>query len=790
MKVYPIGKTLLLASFFLGSSLLGSASANINYHSKVVTIKNTSNVSEQFNLVQERVLNIVPKPLSVKQISGKDFSIERSTIIYYSPKLLKQAEYLQEVLSGSTGYDLKMVSIEKKAVKKLSKLHDAIILVLGPTTLSNNVDESYSMKVNNKQVRVVANDASGAFYGIQTMLQLLPAQVYDEIRHKDIAWDIAPVEIKDAPNRPWRGMMLDVARYFYDKEFVKKYIDMMAMYKLNKLQFHFIDDSGWRLEIKKYPRLTEIGAWAGTDTHRLGGYYTQEDMREIIEYASVRGVEIIPEIEFPAHMLSAVVAYPELSCEGKQHQMPEQHFISRDLLCVGKESSMKFLKDVLDETIELFPSKYINIGGDEAVYTKWKKCPYCQELMKKEGLTDVSQLQGWLTNQVAHMMKAKGRTVVGWEEIIERGKVDEEVVAMVWHNLNDTLKVKKSGHKAVLIPATHNYFDFPESSTPGELKAATWMPPISLEKTYSMPVNDYSAQSTTLGVQACFWSDQFIHGTILQELPYLNENRSENYAEYLTFPRLLALSEVAWGSEKERNFDDFRNRLRTQYPRLDYKKCHYRVPEPIIANRTANSDGSFTYVLESPVEGAEIRYRLDGSYPNVHSPIYTEPLIVKDTADIRAMTVVSPRQYSLPLYSAPDYSAYKKYGKFTAKWKSGQIRSDSAIWDFDCTGKISGNGEYEITFINQKGLNEIKLSGLKVFKRDELVAEDDKEFIITTEDVLSTRSPHIKIYPNSAVATFNVNIDSFEAGTPFTIEIETLGFGGDDSRGLVFIRKK
>lgn len=230
-------------------------------------------------------------------------------------------------------------------------------------------------------------DKGGVFYGIQTLLQLFPAEIYSSQRQKGVDWTAPAVSVFDAPERPWRGMMLDVARYFFDKEFVKKYIDMMAMYKLNKLQFHLIDDSGWRLEIKKYPRLTEIGAWAGPDTHRLGGYYTQEDIKELIAYGQLRNVEIIPEIEFPAHMLSAVAAYPWLSCTGLQHEVPVQHFISRDLLCVGKESSYQFLSDVLDETVSLFPSHYINIGGDEAVYDRWKECPKCQEVMKREGLT-------------------------------------------------------------------------------------------------------------------------------------------------------------------------------------------------------------------------------------------------------------------------------------------------------------------------------------------------------------------------------------------------------------------
>lgn len=516
-------------------------------------------------------ISIIPKPISIEQNSGS-YLLTDKTVIYYDSSLEKYAEYLADALSKPTGWDFKLK--EGKGKKGIQ------------LTLSSEINkaEGYKLTVTSQNVSLSGADPAGVFYAIQSLLQLFPAEIYSSERQKGVVWEVPAISIFDAPERPWRGMMLDVARYFYDKEFVKKYIDRMAMYKLNKLQFHLIDDSGWRLEIKKYPRLTEVGAWAGNNTHRLGGYYTQEDIKEIIEYAQFRNIEIIPEIEFPAHMLSAVVAYPWLSCTEIQHEVPVQHFISRDLLCVGKESSYQFLEDVLKETVELFPSPYINIGGDEAVYTRWEECPKCQAVMKREGLKKASELQGYLTNVVSDMMKKYNRTVIGWEEIIQRGEINNPVVSVYWHNVSDTLQATQTGHKAVLTPATHMYFDFPESATPGEVKAAGWMPPISLEKCYSMPINDYSSSSTVLGVQGCFWSDQFIHGTVLQEIPLLDENRSENYAEYLTFPRLLALSEVAWGKMKDRDYADFSDRVSRHYKRLDYCGCNYRVPEPIITS--------------------------------------------------------------------------------------------------------------------------------------------------------------------------------------------------------------
>lgn len=707
-------------------------------------------------------IDLIPKPIRMEQTSGK-FQLTPQATIGFDTELRDQAEYLQQVISQSTGWDLELKENTRKA---------SIQLLLNPGEVGK--PEGYLLTVTPKGVTVTGEDKGGVFYGIQTLLQLFPSEIYSDRRQRHVEWTAPAVTIYDAPNRPWRGMMLDVARYFYDKEFVKKYIDMMAMYKLNKLQFHLIDDSGWRLEIKKYPRLTEVGAWAGPDYNRLGGFYTQEDIKELIAYAEVRNVEIIPEIEFPAHILSAIVAYPWLSCTGLQHEVPTQHFISKDLLCVGKESSIQFLRDVLEETAELFPSSYINIGGDEANYTRWESCPYCQAVIKREGLKEASELQGYLTNLVAEMMKEKNRTVVGWEEIFLRGEIKTPVVGLIWHNVGDTILATRTGHKAILIPATHMYFDFPESQTPGEVKAATWMPPISLEKCYSMEINDYSEESTVIGVQGCFWSDQFIHGNVLQEIDYLNENRSENYAEYFTFPRLLALSEIAWTSQTARNYPDFYQRLSGHYSRLDFKGCHYRVPEPRIERMESTPSGKLKFTLSSPVAGAEIRYTTDGSYPSIHSPIYTAPVEVNDKSDFHAITVVTPRHYSLPIYFAPDYSAYQQYGNYTAEWKPLIVQSQMAPWKFECTGKIAGNGNYTIAFIPTKGESSLKLGKLKLYKRDELLVETAQS---STDET------------NPAITTYRFTVNDFDAGTPFFIEVEACGENGNDTSGLVFILK-
>ncbi len=709
----------------------------------------------------QNTLSLVPKPLHLEQTEDQ-FTLKSGMTIACEKGLEEQAGYLQQMLRQATGWEIKVRPDSRKG---------NIVLTLD--SVANTHAEGYTLSVDKKSVRIAGADVAGVFYGLQTLLQLFPEEVYRNSLAGQMAWTVPGVKIVDHPERPWRGMMLDVARYFYDKEFVKKFIDMMAMYKLNKLQFHLIDDSGWRLEIKKYPRLTEVGAWAGPDSRRLGGFYTQDDIREILEYARLRQVEVIPEIEFPAHMLSAVVAYPWLGCTGKQHEVPDQHFISRDLLCVGKESSYQFLKDVLDETVALFPSKYINIGGDEAVYTNWEQCPRCQEVMKREGLSKASELQGYLTNVVADMMKKKNRTVIGWEEIIQRGKLNEQVVALIWHNVGDTIQATRTGHKAILTPATHLYFDFPESRTPGEVKAATWMPPISLEKCYGIEVNDYSPAATVMGVQGCFWSDQFIHGTVLQEITPLNENRSEQYAEYLIFPRMLALAEVAWLPKAERRYEDFFERMKYQYAKLDAKGCNYRVPEPKIQSMTQEGD-SLCFTLTPTVADAPIRYTTNGSYPTIHSAVYNGPVRVKNKADFHAMTVVDNRHFSLPIYFAPDYSAYKQYGEFTTEWKPLQVQTSPSKWRFECTGKVSGNGEFEIAFIQTGGQNALKLGNLSLWKRDEKLAEISINQSSQTDKAV----------------TGSFKVDAFEAGTPFYVEVEACGVNGNDTKGLVFIRKK
>lgn len=584
--------------------------------------------------------HILPLPQNITQQQGH-YSITQRTVVSCHPTLQPQAEWLIDRLGQSTGWDL---TLRADAPRKGG-------ISLRIDTVAVTAAEGYRLTVTSKGVDITAHDAAGAFYGLQSFLQLLPAQVMSPMRQKGTAWDVPCTTVIDAPAHPYRGYMLDVGRRYYDLSFLKKCVDWMSTYKLNKLQLHLIDDSGWRLEIKKYPRLTSVGAWAGKDEKRIGGYYTQEDMRELVAYAKVRGVEVIPEIEFPAHIQSAIAAYPWLSCRGKQLEVPTQHFISEDILCIGKDSVMQFLRDVLDETMDIFPSKYINIGGDEAIYKRWEECPRCQALMKREGLSKVGELQGYLTNVVNDYVSKRGRTVVGWEEVMMRGKVNHPLVSMLWHDPADTVKVREAGLQAVVASSEYAYFDFPESNTPGEVYAAVWLPPYGFERTYSLPLDDYHEGGTTLGAQGCMWSDRFIIGPELHEFVPINENRAQQYVEYLTFPRLLALSEVAWTQRAKRSFSGFFQRMAGNLPRLDAMGCNYRVPEPRLKSERQLPDGSWEMTLECPAEGATMRYTTDGTYPTPHSAVCREgeKVHVKQRTDLRAITVVTPTHYSLPL---------------------------------------------------------------------------------------------------------------------------------------------
>jgi len=712
--------------------------------------------------------DIIPLPKSYKS-NDEVFRLTSDVEICYSEDLKEMAGLLAESLSPATGWDfdvLKSKSIDNKYIS----------ISVDKTMLSEN--EAYKLTATKKYIKIVGADAAGVFNGIQTLLQMLPEEIYNKERQKGIEWKINGAEITDAPLYPWRGVMLDASRYFFDKDYVLHLIDMMGMYKMNVLHLHLIDDAGWRLEIKKYPKLSSVGAWRGEGEKRTGGYYTQEDIKEIVAYAQLRNVDVIPEIEIPAHTLAAISAYPWLSCTEEQHVVPEKHFISRDLYCVGKESTFDFLEDVFEETFELFPSKYLHVGGDEARYDRWKECEYCQTRKQAEGLESEKELQVYFTKRIQQMAAKHGKTIVGWDEIIERG-LDDKAVGMVWHDQSKAISGTKAGHDVVMALTGHCYFDVAESNIPGEVKAATWLKPISLEKVYALnPMIeglDDKYHPQVLGAHATLWSDQFIHGTILQEIAPINENRSEQYFDYLTFPRMAALAEVCWTPTELQSWTDFEKRMSSHYNRLDEAKFGYRVPQPKLISKN-EVDGGYEIILDNVVEGAEIRYSSDGVPANVYSDVYEEPVTVERLNQFQAITVVNRRQYSLPLYFPEKYDKFKKYGALVTEWNPAKIQGKTfGILEMNATGKIDKNGTYELAFWFTGGTHRLEIEIIEVFKNGNKVAEDDHPAFTGGQ---------------SKNNIYSFTIDDYETGAAFTIEAQVRGDIGNDSNGAVFIKQK
>ncbi|MGE5394162.1 MAG: beta-N-acetylhexosaminidase [Candidatus Saccharibacteria bacterium] len=504
--------------------------------------------------------------------------------------------------------------------------------------------EAYSLDVTTQRIEIKAAKPAGFFYAMQTLRQLLPVQIESSQKQDTIDWLVPVIAISDTPTYKWRGFMLDVARHFFPKEDVMKIIDDLALHKINTFHFHLTDDQGWRIEIKKYPKLTETGAWRvdHEDIHwnnrpkqqegekaTYGGFYTQDDIREIIKYAQSRFITVVPEIEMPAHVTAALAAYPYLSCTGGPFTvLPGGVWPITDIYCAGKDTTFQFVEDVLSEVMQLFPSKYIHIGGDEATKTEWEKCPFCQARIKKEGLKNVGELQSYFVKRVEKFVNSKGKTLLGWDEIIEGG-LPEEATVMSWRGFEGGIEAANQGHDVVMTPTSFCYIDYyqgkPDMEPPG---IGGYLP---LSKVYSfnpMP-EQLSAQAAKhiLGGQGNLWTEY---------VPNLK------HAEYMAFPRMAAMAEVLWSKKEVRNWEDFSRRIKLFMKRYDqaginYSKSAYNVSATTL---TIPDENKLEVTLGSELDRAEIHYTLDGSEPTTSSAIYHQPVIIDHSLTLRATTIV------------------------------------------------------------------------------------------------------------------------------------------------------
>ena len=567
--------------------------------------------------------SILPIPVSLKQDTTCFVLPKSTTIGINDPQLKPAAEYLASILSPATGYNF-----------KVSEGQGNINLGIGTM---EGAEDAYTLVSNPESVNITGNTYRGVIAGIQSLRQLFPAEIEANKKVSSMSWGIPSVQIQDAPRFGWRGLMLDVSRHFYSKEEVMEFLDLMALYKLNKFHWHLTDDQGWRLEIKKYPLLTEKGAWRKFNNHDrdcmkyaaeqdnpdyeiptdkmqivegdtlYGGFYTQEDVKEVIAYAQVRGIDIIPELDMPGHMLAAVSNYDGVSCFeetgwGSTFSSP---------VCPGKDSALEFCKNVYTELIELFPYEYVHIGGDEVEKTNWKKCPDCQARMKEHGLKTEEELQAWFIHEMEHFFNSKGKKMIGWDEIIEGG-LSETATVMWWRSWAKLAPSQTTGQGNDLIftPNAPFYLDYAQDKK-SVLNIYNYEP--------MKEVPDADKQHLVKGVQGNIWCEW---------IP------SRERMHYMAAPRMLAIAELGWSANDRKDWADFQVRMADQFGRLNVMDVQYRIPdlEGFMKNNVFIGEKKVEITCLDP--SASIHYTTDGSIPTLESPKYDGNLVLTETTDL------------------------------------------------------------------------------------------------------------------------------------------------------------
>lgn len=571
---------------------------------------------------------VVPLPNEITPMEGKAFTLDNRVKILYpegDADMQRNAGFLAGYVLESTG---KTLAVEAGATGS-----HAIVLRLG---LQTENPESYLLEVNEDQVTITGSSAAGVFYGIQTLRKSLPVA-------KDAQVVLPPVRVNDAPRFAYRGMMLDVCRHFFSLDSVKRYIDMLALHNINRFHWHLTDDQGWRIEIKKYPQLTQIGSQRketviGRNSGKYdgipyGGYYTQEEAREIVAYAKDRYITVIPEFEMPGHMQGVLAAFPELGCTGGPYDVWTQWGVSEDVICAGNDKSLELIKDVLAELIEIFPSEYIHVGGDECPKTRWEKCPKCQAKIRQLGLKDDKEhtaeqrLQSYIITEAEKFLNAHGRKIIGWDEILEGG-VAPNATVMAWRGAGEGVKAAKMRHDVIMVPTTYFYFDYYQTNILDEepLAIGGYVP---IEKVYSF--EPYQKELTAeenkhiIGLQANLWTE------------YITSFR---HVEYMVLPRMAALSEIQWTQPQFKDYGDFLERMPKMFDIYDIYGYNYaRHLFDVKANFLPDTVAGTLTVTLSTLDGANIHYTLDGTKPSANSPKYTGPLTLKENCTFKAAAI-------------------------------------------------------------------------------------------------------------------------------------------------------
>lgn len=569
-------------------------------------------------------IHIIPLPSKVT-LQPDSFLLDKQTVIVATTPATRQiAALFNAYFKELGGFELKVSQGAER---------NAIII---SADAASAMKETYSLDVKKDLITIDGEDAAGAFYGMQTLLQLIAPQ-------EASSYWIPGVSIYDHPRFAYRGLHLDVCRHFFPVEFIKKYIDLLAMHKMNTFHWHLTDDQGWRIEIKKYPRLQEVASRRKEtmeghyneqryDRKPYGGFYTQEDIKEIVRYAAERYVTIIPEIEMPGHALAALAAYPELGCTGGPYEVGTRWGVYDDVFCAGNDSVFTFLQHVLQEVMLLFPGKYIHIGGDECPKVRWEHCPKCKRRMQQEGIRDGHMLQSYFIRRMEKFLNANNRQIIGWDEILEGGLAPNATV-MSWRGTEGGIAAAKQHHDVVMTPQNYVYLDYYQSRGKNEPVAIGGFTPVSKVYEFEPVPQELSGEERRYikGAQGNVWTEYI---------------KNPEHVEYMAYPRATALAEVLWSAPEQKNYDNFLDRLKFFLPRLDAMNVNY-AKHIFEIRGIAESDGKggMQVRLSSRLDGGKITYTTDSSAPSSAAAAYNGPVAIKRSGTIRAAVFKDGRQY-------------------------------------------------------------------------------------------------------------------------------------------------
>ncbi len=574
-------------------------------------------------------INVVPRP-ETYYVGGNVVTLDADTRIVYedpNPALRFMAEDLSVFIAAKSTFVPKVLPYSEA-----QSLGNDIFMA---TNLADSAygNEGYRIRRMDSQMFVIqANSPKGVFYGIQSLKQLFPLPYFQNVDKQD-KWELPATTINDKPRFTYRGMHLDVGRHFFPVSFVKQYIDLLAMYKFNYLHWHLTEDQGWRIEIKAFPKLTEVGSWRKEtivghqsvrpkvfDGNPYGGFYTQDEVREIVDYAASKYITIIPEIEMPGHSLAALAAYPELGCTKGPYEVATQWGVFDDIYCT-RESTFNFLEQVLTEVMDLFPGQYIHIGGDEAPKARWKQCKDCQKRMRDEGLADESALQSYFITRIGKFLTAHNRKMIGWDEILEGGLAPDATV-MSWRGTDGGIAAAQMNHDVIMTPGSHCYFDHYQGDPETQPLAIGGLTRVS--KVYAfepVPEELNAAQAKhIIGAQANVWTEYLV--------------KPEDVT-YMILPRMAAMAEVLWSPKEKRDWEKFYNRLPWHFARYDALGLQYSKAVNEIGVKIKDGNGQRMVELTTEVHGAEIRYSLDNTRPGNESALYSNPFNPGDATVVK-----------------------------------------------------------------------------------------------------------------------------------------------------------